>query len=79
MSFETDWNQKKNIVKSILKNLLSKTNQKISRKCSVQELTSDQKANLLSYNDIHGNDESMVRLGPCLQSRIGDDHDICQK
>ena len=62
--FENDWIHKKDIVKSILKNLLIKENKKIyARNCTVKEITSNQKTEFLNLNNIYGNDLSMVKLG----------------
>ena len=60
--FEDDWDIKKDIIKSQIKNLLGLTENKIfARKCQVKEIT-DAK-DFLKNNHIQGNVNSIIKLG----------------
>jgi hypothetical protein len=62
--FEDEWTNKKEIVKSIIKNRLQKTKQSFfARKCEIKEITSDVCKNFLNENHIQGNVNSKVRIG----------------
>lgn len=62
--FEDEWENKKDIVKSRLKNILKKTTRKIyARKCHVKKLDSKQSGKFFENTHIMGNGRSNVRLG----------------
>ena len=60
--YEDDWNNKKDIIKSQIKNYLGLTENKIfARKCIIKE-TLDSSV-FLNNNHIQGNDKSVIKLG----------------
>ena len=60
--WEDDWNFRKSIIESQIKNLIKKTQNKIfARKCEVVELSTVSK--FLNNNHIQGSDYSKVKLG----------------
>lgn len=62
--FENEWIHKKDIVKSILKNLLTNDTKKIyGRNCIIQEVTKEEKQIFLNENHIQGDDLSIVKIG----------------
>lgn len=62
--FENEWNCKKDIVKSILRNVLTKSNKIVfARKCVVSEITSDVKKQFLNENHVQGNDHCTLKFG----------------
>lgn len=62
--FEDEWNYKKDIVKSILKNKLKLIDKKIyARNCDVREVETRMSKNFLDENHIQGNVNSKVKLG----------------
>ena len=62
--FEDEWNQKKEIVKSRLKNILKCENLSIfARKCKIVTLTSKEKNEFLLRNHIQGSDNSSICYG----------------
>ncbi len=62
--FQTDWKYKTDIVKSILKNVLQKTKNKINgRDCIVKEITKLESDSFLNSNHIQGSDNSSIRIG----------------
>ena len=62
--FEDEWLNKKDIVKSRLKNILGKTPNKIyGRKCHIKEVSSKECKAFLFDNHIQGSVNSKVRLG----------------
>jgi len=62
--FEDEWLYKKDIVKSLLKHKLGKSNKKIyARKCIIKEITKKEKKLFLNNYHIQGNDSSVIKLG----------------
>lgn len=63
--FEDEWINKKDIVKSRLKNLLysNKTNRIHARKCQIKEISSKQKNQFLNQYHLQGSDKSSILLG----------------
>lgn len=62
--FEDEWTNKKEIVKSIIKNKLNKTDLSIyARKCIIKEISSDDSKEFLDNNHIQGKVNSKIRLG----------------
>lgn len=62
--FENEWNYKKNIVKSIIKNHLGCVDLKIyARNCLVKTITENEKSIFLENNHLQGNDRSSIKLG----------------
>lgn len=62
--FEDEWNFKKDIVKSRLLNIFTKTSSKIyARKCEVKEVSPKDKNIFLQENHIQGKDVCKVKLG----------------
>lgn len=62
--FENEWNNKKDIVKSIFNPTFGKRSTVIyARKCKVQEVSSQNKSKFLDENHLQGNDHSTVKLG----------------
>jgi len=62
--WDTDWYGKKDIVKSIIKNVLGKTDVKVyGRKTSVKEISKKEASTFLSDNHLQGNSVDNVRLG----------------
>jgi len=62
--FENEWNDKKEIVKSILKNkLIGCDNKLYARECVIKTIDKDECKNFLNENHIQGNDKSFVKLG----------------
>lgn len=62
--FEDEWNGKKEIVKSIIKNRLGLVNEKIyARKCHIKELTAKAASDFLNENHIQGEAKSLIKLG----------------
>jgi hypothetical protein len=62
--WESEWYNKQDIVKSMIKNKLGKTDRKLyARQCNVRELSSEDKGEFLKKNHIQGNDRSHVALG----------------
>lgn len=62
--FEDEWLYKKEIVKSMLANLLNKTNGKIyARKCELREISGEAKSNFLNDNHIQGDTVSSINVG----------------
>jgi hypothetical protein len=62
--FEDDWNNKKEIVKSIIRNKLGKIDNKIyARKCIIKEVKSDKNRIFLDNNHIQGFSKSTYKLG----------------
>ena len=59
--FEDDWDSKKDIIKSQIKNYLGLTKTKIfARKCQIKEIQSSE---FLDVNHIQGNVKSVIKLG----------------
>jgi ribosomal protein L37E len=62
--FESEWKTKNDIVKSILKSILVKGNEKIfARNCNVRVIDSKIKSVFLKRNHIQGDDRSTIKLG----------------
>lgn len=62
--FEDEWILKKNIVKSRIKNVLEKTDNKIfARKCSIKEISSQEKTDFIKINHIQGDCVDKIRIG----------------
>lgn len=62
--FSDEWLSKKDIIKNRLKNLIKLNETKIfARKCSVVELTKEEKSSFLNKNHLQGNDKSSTCLG----------------
>jgi len=62
--FETEWLNKKDIVKSILKAKLGYSNKKIyARKCIIKEISSKKSNRFLEMNHIQGKDNAPIRYG----------------
>ncbi|MCK9556162.1 hypothetical protein M0R36_10165 [bacterium] len=62
--FEDEWCNKKEIVKSRIRNILHKNNNKIyARKCKIVKISSDICRSFLDENHIQGNDNSGMRYG----------------
>ena len=62
--FENEWIYKKEIIQSILKNVLQSNMNKIyTRKCEVKIVSSSEKRDFLNLNHIQGNDKSSVGYG----------------
>lgn len=62
--FEDEWQYKKDIVKSMIKNILGCTSESIyARKCIVREITSKECSDFLINNHIQGNCLGKVRIG----------------
>lgn len=62
--FEDEWILKKDIVKSKIKNILEKTDNKISVKnCSIKEITSTEKSDFMKTNHIQGDCVDKIRIG----------------
>lgn len=62
--FSDEWLFKKDIIKNRLKNLIKLNETKIfARKCSIVELTKEEKSSFLNDNHLQGNDKSSVCIG----------------
>jgi hypothetical protein len=62
--FEDEWDYKREIVKSRIKNLLKISEQKIyARKCSIKHVPTKQKTQFLNDNHIQGSVGSIINLG----------------
>ena len=62
--FEDEWMNKKEIIKSIIRNIIGKTENKIyARKCIVQNVNDNEKKEFLEKNHIQGNVNSQINLG----------------
>jgi hypothetical protein len=62
--FENEWNYKRDIVKSIISNLLNTTPSRVfARKCEIRHVTPSDKDVFLADNHLQGPDKSSVKLG----------------
>lgn len=62
--FEDEWMNKKEIIKSIIRNIICKTENKIyARKCIIQNVNDNEKKEFLEKNHIQGNVNSQINLG----------------
>jgi len=69
--FESEWNKKKEIVKSILRSKTNKIKNKIfARKCIIIEIDNETKNMFLNNNHIQGEDNSSIKLGLQFEDKI---------
>ena len=69
--FEDEWLFKKDIVKSRIKNLLNKNENKIfARKCTIKVINPSESNCFLENNHIQGKDNSSVKLGLLLNNEL---------
>ena len=69
--FEDEWLFKKDIVKSRIKNLLNKNENKIfARKCTIKVINPSESNCFLENNHIQGKDNSSVKLGLLLNDEL---------
>jgi hypothetical protein len=69
--FEDEWKNKQSIVKSRIKNILGKTENKIyARKCTVKEIDSTTASEFCEQNHIMGKGRSNIRLGLYHQNEL---------
>lgn len=69
--FEDEWLFKKDIVKSRIKNLLNKNENKIfARKCTIKVINPSESNYFLENNHIQGKDNSSVKLGLLLNDEL---------
>lgn len=62
--FEDEWQNKKEIIKSMIKNLLHITNNKIyARKCAIKEIDSKMAKTFLNANHLQGNCYGSINIG----------------
>jgi hypothetical protein len=62
--FENEWNYKKDIVKSVIKNLFGYTSEKIyARDCIINNVNEHDKNEFLTKNHLQGKDNSSIRYG----------------
>ena len=62
--FEDEWVNKQDIIKSMLSNILGKTENKVyARKCEIREVDKDTKSKFLDDSHIQGNVSSEINLG----------------
>lgn len=61
--YDLEWNNKKEIVKSILKSKLNKNDRIYARHCKIKEISTEEKDNFLNNTHLQGTDRSKVRLG----------------
>lgn len=63
--FENEWNYKKEIVKSVIKNILglNNTTKIFARKCEIKDISINEKNKFLNENHLQGEDKSTVKLG----------------
>jgi len=62
--FQFEWDTKKEIIKSILKNIIKKTPNKIyARECEVRDITLQCSIDFLEKNHLQGKDKSSIKLG----------------
>lgn len=69
--FESEWVLKQDLVKSRLKSILGKNEHKFAaRKCSIKDLTIDEKRKFLNANHLQGDCKSSVNLGLFLNDNL---------
>lgn len=62
--FETEWNEKQEIVKSIINSKFGKYERRIfARTCQIEEIPSHMKNHFLEENHLQGSDKSSIKLG----------------
>jgi hypothetical protein len=62
--FEDEWSEKKDIIKSMLKNILGKTENSIyARKCTISAVDKETKKKFLNENHIQGNVATPINIG----------------
>lgn len=70
--FEDEWNYKRNIVKSRLKHIICKTNNRkiYARNCIVKEITTNEKNIFLTKYHIQGQDSAKIKYGLFYKNRL---------
>lgn len=69
--FETEWNQKKKIIKSMLKSKTNKIDNKIyARQCIISEIDTKTKNTFLNENHIQGEDNSSIKICLIYEDKI---------
>jgi hypothetical protein len=68
--FEHEWNEKKEIVKSIISNYLGKSFKIHARNCLIKEITNKEYENFCIENHIQGYASAKVRIGLFYEDRI---------
>jgi hypothetical protein len=68
--WEDDWNNKKNIIKSMLKNKLGKSKRIYGRKCEIKKVTSKDSKKFLNDNHIQGWCVSKLRYGLYFENEL---------
>lgn len=69
--WEDDWKYKKEIVKSIISNKLSKNENKIfARKCIIKQVPLDEKVNFLNSNHLQGDVRSSINIGLYYENKL---------
>lgn len=69
--FENEWENKKEIVKSILRSKLNKSEKLCgARQCIIREIDSKIKNSFLEQNHIQGQDRSSIKLGAFYQNKL---------
>ena len=69
--FEDEWFNKKDIVKSILKNQFGMSDKKIhGRNCKVLEINNTDKNTFLDNNHIQGSDRSAIKIGLYIENEL---------
>lgn len=62
--FENEWKMKKDLLKSIVRNKLGLSQNRIfARKCVIKEISTKEKNIFLDHNHIQGQDQSRIKLG----------------
>ena len=61
--FENDWNDSKEIVKSIIKSKLGLNNKIYARKCEIREINNDLYRKFVELNHIQGYSPASIRIG----------------
>ena len=68
--FENEWINSKDIVKSIITNILGKSKSIYARKCTIESLTTKQYKQFVEINHIQGYVPSSIRLGLFLDGKL---------
>jgi hypothetical protein len=69
--FENEWKTKQDIVKSILRNKLGKSQNRIyARRCEIKEISVSEKNDFLNKNHIQGKDQSTIKLGAFFNNEL---------
>ncbi len=61
--FEDEWINKQEIWKSVILNKLNLSNKLHARKCTIKEVSNNEKSEFLINNHLQGNDKSSIRIG----------------